>query len=105
VNPPVPEAGILLGQPKDQTTDVAAGAWRTRLPLPGLLSPPAAKDVPTSTQHRVSGDDEPKPCSARPWDRLEQNGDQCPVGPRELRSGVNLALKDRQLVTQEQNLG
>jgi hypothetical protein len=56
-------------------------------------------------QHCVRGDNEPEPGSARPWDHVEQNGDQCPVGPGELRSSVNLSLQHRELVTQDQDLG
>ena len=105
VDPPVPPCRILLRQPKYQAPGGTAGTRATRSFVLRLSSPATANDVPMPAQHRGRRDDQPSSGSTRTREDVEQDSDQCPVRPRDLRSGVNLSLHDRQLVAQEQNLG
>jgi hypothetical protein len=70
----------------------------------GSGGPAAPDDVAVPAQHRVGGDQQPQHPAARFGYHAEQDREQCPVRPVQLRAARLPPLQDRELVAQDQDL-
>ena len=104
VDTPVAPARVLPSQPNDQPGDVVVGSWSARSLVLGFCGPASTEDVTPPAQDGLRRDDQSQACVPSPRDELEKRRDQRPVRPRHLWAGRRLALQNRELVTQKQNL-
>ena len=104
VDPAVSPFGVLAGQPEDQGSNVPAGRRPAGPSALGSTGPAVADDVAVPVQDRVRGDQQPQPLAARFQYHSEQQRDQGPVRPVQVRAARLPTLQDGQLVAQEQDL-
>jgi hypothetical protein len=104
MDPAVPPAGILAGQPPDQRPDATPGRRPPGPAARGPGAPAAADDVAVPAHDRVRGDQQPQPLAPRFRCHGEQGGEQGPVRPVQLRAPRLPPLKDGELVAQDQDL-
>ena len=94
----VAPAWVLLGQPPHRRADAAV---RTRAPgafVAGLRGPAASDDVTVPAQDGLRRDNQTQASTVAFGNDVEQERDQCPVGPAHLGSGLDLALQHGELV-------
>ena len=95
VDPAIPPAGVLTGQPADQRPDVAAGRWPAGPAARGPGGLAAADDVAVPAHDRVRGNQQPQPLAPRFGYHAEQGREQCPVRPVQLRAARLPPPQDR----------
>ena len=78
---------------------------RPVLPRLDLAARRRPGDVAVPAQDRVRGDQQPQPLAPRFRYHAEQDGEQCPVRPVQVRAARLLPLQDGELVAQDQDLG
>jgi hypothetical protein len=61
-----------------------------------------AGEVAVPAQEGVRGDHQVQPPQRRPWQSVQEGGEECPVGRSEVGS-VDLALQNRELMAQRKN--
>jgi hypothetical protein len=86
VNPAVPPAGVLAGQPDDQGPDVPAGGRAAARAAHGPGGPASADDVAVPVHDRVRGDQQPQPLTTGSRYHADQGHKQSPVRPGQLRA-------------------
>ena len=104
VNPAVPPAGVLAGQPEDQGLDVPAGSWPAGLAAQGPGGPAAADDIAVPAQDRVRGNQQMQPVAAGFRYHGEQGRQKRPVRPVQPRAARLPPLQDSELMAQDQDL-
>jgi hypothetical protein len=103
MDPAIPPAGGLSGQPADQCPDVAAGRRPTGPAARGPGAPAAADDVAVPAQDRVRGNQQPQPLAPGFGYHAEQGREQGPVRPVQVRTEWLPPLQHGELVAQDQD--
>jgi hypothetical protein len=98
VDSAVAPAGILRGHPQHQLPDGRPGRWPTAAAGHG---PAAADQIPMPAQHRVRGEEQPRPAAAA--NQPAQRRLHGPIGPGRPQSS-DLPAQHRQLMTQDEDL-
>ena len=99
-----PHSGFSRASRRTSAPDVPASSRAAGFGIHGPRRPAAADDVAVPAQDRVRGDQQPQTVAARFGYHAKQGCEQGPVRPVQLRAARLLALEDRDLVAQDQDL-
>ena len=100
VDPAVTPPRVLPRHSQDHSPDGATRTRAARVRVLGLADPAAPHDVTSPAQYGLRTDEQAQARSPTLGDDVEQEHDQRPVGPRHLRSTVDLALQHPELMAQ-----